>query len=93
MVLVDKRMLAGGIAMLAVGFAILLYLNSNVPIGSADMTEEEIAELQEAEMHHSEYSTLASILAGVGFLLLLISFGARKKKGGATKTVEKKPEA
>ena len=36
------------------------------------------------------YQMLSGILVGVGFLLVLISFGARRKKGSAKKT-EKKP--
>jgi len=93
MVLVDKKILGGGIAMLVVGFALLIYLNSITPVGSAEMTDEEEEKLLTAERQNSEYSTLASILTGIGFLLVLVSFGARKKKGGAAKTLEKKPEA
>jgi hypothetical protein len=36
-------------------------------------------------------NTLASILSGVGFLLVLISFGARRKNKESTKKEEKKP--
>jgi hypothetical protein len=32
------------------------------------------------------------MLTGVGFLFVLVSFGARRKKGGA-KIIEKKPPA
>lgn len=91
MVLVDKKILSGGIAMLVVGFALLAYLNSTVPVGQAGMTAEEAERLMDAERQNSEYTTLASILTGIGFLLVLVSFGARKKKGGAAKTLEKKP--
>jgi hypothetical protein len=90
MVLVDKKILSGGLAMLIVGIAIIAYLNSNVPIGYSGMTDEQVLELVTKERTHQEYSTLAAILTGLGFLLVLISFGARKKKGGA-KTIEKKP--
>lgn len=37
MVLVDKKILSGGLAMVAVGLALLIYLNAIAPIGSADM--------------------------------------------------------
>jgi ABC-type antimicrobial peptide transport system permease subunit len=90
MVLVDKKILGGGLAMLIVGIALISYLNSTVPIGQAGMTEEQAFDLMNRERIHKEYSTLAAILAGIGFLLVLISFGARRKKGGA-KTIEKKP--
>ncbi|MGQ0606770.1 MAG: hypothetical protein ACT4OD_07495 [Candidatus Nitrosotenuis sp.] len=92
MVLVDKKILSGGLAMLAVGMILIAYLNSTVPIGVAGMTEEQALDLMRQEVEHKNYSTLAAMLAGVGFLLVLISFGARRKKGG-TKTIEKKPPA
>lgn len=92
MVLVDKKILGGGLAMLIVGLVIIAYLNSTVPIGNAGMTEEQTFDLMKREAEHKNYSTLAAILTGVGFLLVLISFGARRKKGD-TKTIEKKPSA
>ena len=88
--LIDKKILGGGLAMLIVGMALIAYLNSTVPIGQAGMTEEQALDLMKKEIEHKNYSTLAAMLAGVGFLLVLISFGARRKKGGA-KTIEKKP--
>ena len=41
---------------------------------------------------NQDYNTLAGILIGIGFLLVLISFGARRKRKGGAKKVEKKPE-
>ena len=90
--LVDKKMLASGIVMIVVGFSITLYLTETSPIGSVDMTEEEKLDLIIGERENSDYRTLSGILIGVGFLLLLISFGARRKRGSATKKTEKKPE-
>ena len=90
--LVDKRMLASGIVMIVVGFSITLYLTETSPIGSVDMTEEEKLDLIIGERENSDYRKLSGILIGVGFLLLLISFGARRKRGSATKKTEKKPE-
>ncbi len=90
MFLIDKKILSGGIAMLVVGGVILLYLNSVVPAGQAGMTEEEILELMIKEQENQDMNTLAGILFGVGFLLVLISFGARRRKGSAKKE-EKKP--
>ena len=68
--------------MLIVGMALIAYLNSTVPIGQAGMTDEQALDLMKKEVEHKNYSTLAAMLAGVGFLLVLISFGARRKKGG-----------
>jgi len=91
LVLIDKKILAGGIAMLVVGMALLAIINSSVPVGKAGMTEEEIIELMIQEEENKNMNTLASILTGVGFLLVLISFGARKKGAGSAKKEEKKP--
>ncbi|HXW02102.1 MAG TPA: hypothetical protein VD828_01855 [Candidatus Nitrosotenuis sp.] len=92
MVLVDKRILGGGLAMVAVGLSLLAYLNSISPLGAPEMTEEEALDLMLRQQENRDYTTLAGLLAGVGFLLVLISFGARRRKGG-TKMIEKKPPA
>jgi len=91
MVLVDKKILSGGLAMLVVGITISLYLNSVVPIGTSGMSEEETLDLLTKQQENQDMSTLAGILIGIGFLLVLISFGARRKRKGGEKIVEKKP--
>lgn len=92
MVLVDKKILGGGLAMVAVGLTFLIYLNSIVPLGTPEMTEDQALELELKQRENRDYSNLAAMLAGIGFLLVLISFGARRRKGGA-KMIEKKPPA
>ena len=92
LVLVDKKILGGGLAMLIVGLALLAGINSSIPAGQAGMTEEEIIDLLTKEQENQDMNTLASILTGVGFLLVLISFGARRKRKGSTKKQEKNPE-
>ena len=92
MVLVNKKMLAGGMLMIIVGLVLTININAAIPIGQAGMTEEEVIDLLIAEQENEDYNTLAGILFGLGFLLVLISFGARKKKGKPVKTVEKKIE-
>jgi dolichol kinase len=92
MVLVNKKMLAGGMLMIIVGLVLTININAAIPIGQAGMTEEEVIDLLIAEQENEDYNTLAGILFGLGFLLVLISFGARKKKGKPTKQVEKKVE-
>ncbi len=89
--LVDKKILGGGITMLVVGVALLAFINSTVPAGQAEMTEEEIIDLLTKEQENKDMNTLASILSGVGFLLVLISFGARRKNKESAKKEEKKP--
>jgi len=90
--LVDKRILISGIAMVVVGISISLYLNSVVPLGTTGMTEDETFELLIQQQENQDFNTLAGILIGVGFLLVLISFGARRKRKAGVKKVEKKPE-
>ncbi len=91
MVLVDKKILSGGLAMLVVGITISLYLNSVVPIGTSGMSEEETLDLLTKQQENQDMSALAGILMAIGFLLVLISFGARRKRKGGEKIVEKKP--
>ena len=85
-------MLVGGMLMIIVGLVLTININAAIPIGQAGMTEEEVIDLLIAEQENEDYNTLAGILFGLGFLLVLISFGARKKKGKPTKQVEKKAE-
>ena len=92
MVLVNKKMLAGGMSMVVVGLILTININATIPVGQAGMTDEEKLDLMLAEQENEDYNTLAGILFGLGFLLVLISFGARRKKGKSTKTVEKKVE-
>ena len=44
-----------------------------------------------AERENSDYRTLSGILIGFGFLLVIISFGTRRKRKGGAKKIEKKP--
>lgn len=90
MVLVDKRILAGGIAMIIVGIILVVNISATMPVGQSGMTEEEVVDLMIAQQENEDYNTLAGMLIGIGFLLVLISFGARRKRDTA-KRKEKKP--
>jgi hypothetical protein len=90
--LVDKKILISGIVMISVGILSSVYLNLIQPIGTTGMTEEEALELVTKQQENQDFSTLAGILIGVGFMLVLISFGARRRKGDNAKKIEKKPE-
>ncbi len=92
MTLIDKRMLSGGLAMLVVGIILTVGISNTMPAGQAGMTEEEAIDLMIAQQENEDYTTLSGILIGVGFLLVLISFGVRRRKGDAKKE-EKKPAA
>ncbi|HMK32743.1 MAG TPA: hypothetical protein VK431_03870 [Nitrosopumilaceae archaeon] len=88
----DKRLLFIGIGILAVGITISLYLNANVPVGKAGMTEEETLKLYQDEATYTSLYTLFQIIAGLGFFILLISLGLkRKQKGGTGKPITQKP--
>jgi hypothetical protein len=89
LVLIDKKILAGGLGMIIVGI-IITFTYSDQPIGQSGMSEEEVIDLLIAEDQNQAYQMLSGILIGVGFLLVLISFGARRKKDSATRK-EKKP--
>ena len=90
--LVDKKILAGGVAMIVVGIALSAMLTDMTPIGREGMTDDEITEFLIQERENEDFTTLAGILVGVGFLLILVSFGARRKRKGGAKRTEKKPE-
>ena len=88
----DKRLLFIGIGILAVGITISLHLNANVPVGKAGMTEEETLKLYQDEATYTSLYTLFQIIAGLGFFILLISLGLkRKQKGGTGKSITQKP--
>jgi len=90
--LVDKKILIPGIIMVALGISISLYLNSIAPVGTTGMTDEETLDLLIKQQENQDSNTLVGILIGIGFMLVLISFGARRKRKGGVKKVEKKPE-
>ena len=84
-------MLIGGTIMIVVGITISWYLTESVPIGKADMTEDEKLNLILAERENSDYRLLSGILVGFGFLLILVSFGARRRRKGGAVKIQKKP--
>lgn len=75
--------------MIIVGIMITI-TSAEQPIGESGMSEEEIIDLMIAEDQNQAYKMLSGILIGIGFLLVLISFGARRKKD-SVKRKEKKP--
>ncbi len=89
--LVDKKILVSGIAMLAVGISISLYLTTIMPIGITGMSDEETLDLLQKQRENQDLNTLTGFLIAIGFMLVLISFGARRKRKSGAKKVEKKP--
>ncbi len=92
LVLVDKKMLIGGLAMVIVGIILTVSITASMPLGQTGMTEEEVIDLMMAQQETQDYNTLSGILIGIGFLLVLISFGARRKKGSVKKEEKKSVE-
>ena len=84
-------MMVGGVMMIIMSITISWYLTEITPIGKTGMTEEEKINLLLAERENSDYRILSGLLIGFGFLLILISFGARRKREGSAKKIEKKP--
>lgn len=89
--LVDKRILAGGGALLVAGLVISAILGDTMPTGHPNMTDEEVLELMIQQQQNDDMGILAGMLVGVGFLLILVSFGARRRRRGGTKAEVKKP--
>ena len=84
-------MLVGGVIMVVVGITISWYLTESAPIGKADMSDDEKLNLILAERENSDYRLLSGILIGFGFLLILVSFGARRRRKGGAEKIQKKP--
>ena len=84
-------MMVGGVMMIIVGITISWYLTETTPIGKSGMTDDEKINLLLAERENSDYRTLFGILIGFGFLLVLVSFGARRKRKDDAEKIEKKP--
>ncbi len=78
--------------MMIVGIILTVNISATMPAGQTGMTEEEIFDLMVAQQETQDYNTLSGILIGIGFLLVLISFGARRKKDSAKKEVKKPVE-
>ncbi len=77
--------------MLVVGIALTSAISSSMPVGHSGMTEEEALDLRMKQRESQDLNTLAGILIGIGFLLVLISFGTRRRRRGGAKKIEKKP--
>jgi len=75
--------------MVVVGIILSVSISASMPVGQTGMTEEEVIDLLTAQQETQDFNTLSGILMGVGFLLILISFGARRRKGSVKKEEKK----
>jgi hypothetical protein len=87
----DKRILAIGITMLALGGIFWIYLSNNVPAGKPEMTTDETTAFYQAEAINSSLQNISQLIAGLGFFITLISIGLRRRKGGAGKSITQRP--
>jgi hypothetical protein len=88
--LIDKKIFAGGITMLVAGIIIVININATMPVGQSGMTDEEVIDLMTKQQENKDMNNLAGILIGIGFLLILISFGAKRRRKDSPKKEEKK---
>ena len=75
--------------MVVVGIILSVSISASMPVGQTGMTDEEVIDLLTAQQETQDFNTLSGILMGVGFLLILISFGARRRKGSVKKEEKK----
>ncbi len=75
--------------MVVVGIILSVSISASMPVGQTGMTEEEVIDLLTAQQETQDFNTLSGILIGVGFLLILISFGTRRRKGSVKKEEKK----
>ena len=75
--------------MVVVGIILTVNISASMPVGQTGMTDEEVIDLLTAQQETQDFNTLSGILMGVGFLLVLISFGARRRKGSVKKEEKK----
>lgn len=88
--LINKRMLIVGSIMIVSGLSLSAYINATTPVATSQTTDEEAVELLLTQRQNQDANTLAFILAGIGLLLVIISFGASKPaRKSKDKTVKK----
>ncbi len=87
---IDAKLMAGGIAALAAGLALSAYLAAAMPVGTPGMEEDEALRLVLEQRENRDFGTLAALMSGVGLLLILVSLGARRGRRGAGAARKKK---
>lgn len=88
----DKRVFLLGVAMLASGGISWFYLNSNQPMATSGMTDEQTSQYYQSVAVNTGMQNIAGMVAGLGFFIALISMGLRRrKKGEVGKSITQKP--
>ncbi len=90
--MMDKRILILGVAMLATGGLSWYYFNNTIPMATSGMTEDQTSAFYQDLAWNTGLQNISGMVAGIGFLITLISFGLRRRnKGGVAKPVTQKP--
>ena len=88
----DKRVFLLGVAMLAVGGVTWFYFNSNQPVAQSGMTQDQTDQFYQQEAMNTGLQNISGMVAGLGFIIALISIGLRRrKKGEPGKSITQKP--
>lgn len=88
----DKRVFLLGVSMLAVGGISWLYFNSNQPIATSGMTQDQTSAFYQDMAVNTGLQNISGMVTGLGFFIALISVGLRRrKKGEAGKSITQKP--
>ena len=80
----DKRILLLGVAMFVGGGISWYYFNSNQPMATSGMTEEQTNVFYQSLALNTGLQNISGMVTGIGFFIALISIGLkRRRKGGA----------
>ena len=78
--------------MLAIGGVVWFYFNSTIPMATPGMSQDELNTFYQAESLNMGLRDISGMIAGIGFFIVLISVGLkRRQKGGVGKPVTQKP--
>ncbi|MDE1829239.1 MAG: hypothetical protein KGI25_02840 [Thaumarchaeota archaeon] len=88
----DKRIFLLGVTMMAAGGLSWFYFNSNQPMATSGMTEDQTSQFYQSVAVNTGLQNITGMVAGLGFFIALISIGLkRRKKGEAGKSITQKP--
>ena len=87
----DKRIFSLGVSMFVVGLVVNQVLSTYYPTATAGMSDTEKQTMSQKEAVNSGLMTMSQTVAALGFLILLISVGLKRRKGDGGKTITQKP--
>lgn len=88
----DKRVFLLGVSLLAAGGISWFYFNTNQPMATSGMTEDQTSQFYQQVAMNTGMQNIAGMVAGLGFFIALISVGLRRRrKDEPGKSVTQKP--